>query len=400
MKFSMYLEMADFINKKSGIKFKEKDNEFDSDEAESECRKKAENDVSLAHHYHNNDVYDRHQDDHNFTPEDDYPDKPDSDDFESEEEYKKELKTWEAECQNIYNDYLMDWEEEQEDKRKKAEEEYDEELESSIQDCLKQKEKEHDEEKEISHEYNFIIDGKKYLIEFVLSKETIFLGKHIDNCYILNFSDEKGYTNSGEVGNKAAEVYSELLSAVHQFLQDVKVTALEFHPYTYAMISLYQRFYTQFLSKEFQRVKLDLYMRKEELKKFMATHEYEVNHEITKTGIEVQKHIKDAKEEKIKERENKKFVNEYFGKILFCKKTNTFVSVCKLHIGQKESTIFVVTPEGQVWGVNYTEFDLSKQPNKFDIHDIQEKTRACLKLSIDERKKVMAKLMEYPPFNS
>lgn len=196
---------------------------------------------------------------------------------EAKREYEDEHEEWENERDEIYSNYESekeDWQERMDRKRNIQDEERNEALSDAIWHCVKEKEKEHNEENnKKGFKTKFSVNTENgiqdFEVEMFSEEDNNYEGVEIPDSYTIEFSGPNNHATTGKAGTTAPKIYSYLLLSIKKLLETQPVNAIAFGPAEPAMGLVYQRFYNQFLAKDFIEAQRFFYIKKSFVKEKM-----------------------------------------------------------------------------------------------------------------------------------
>ena len=244
--------------------------DFDRSSVEDDCRRKVERYFDTSSYYE--DIYEDPEDDPDFDGvtvekwDEDNPE-PDDKDYEDKEEFDSDHEKWMQEREEAEEEYekeVRKWERNKERKEQTAEEEANNDMQEEIEDCIDEEERDHVEEKGFIHKFEH--DGKSFNVHLD-SKKINYAGQSINNVYTVLFEGPEGYSTTGASGTEATTIYSKLVLAIKKLTEDHEVNGLSFTPAEPGMRIIYTRFYNSFMKDNFVRVKSDLYVKRDIVRK-------------------------------------------------------------------------------------------------------------------------------------
>lgn len=206
------------------------------------------------------------------------------------------------------------------------------------------------------HKISFTQNGQYFTIWFA-ETNIEFQGNYIPDCYEISFKGPSDYDLTGTSGNSASAVYTKLLAGIAKFLEEeAPVNGLSFSGNEPVMDLIYNRFYKQYLQKEFLRINSKEYISKKYLKKNLQNSSSKQNaykNIISANRVHVN-FLNDIKQNKSKRRNNYLSLKKFEGRFVFSRnlggesinyvfgKTSTALSVIKM----LRTGVFVVTTLG------------------------------------------------------
>jgi hypothetical protein len=301
--------------------------EFDEDEAESNCENNFDNYHWDEYDYHDqlDDAigvwYDDYSDDPNFDaeePEDwayENP-KPAEKDFDNAEDYQTAVEEWEEQYQDIKDTFesaVEDWQSEM-DQIEKRRDEYietlrEEQRDEYVENCVNEARSEHEGNEgndDNTLTYRWEYNGDTYEAGFEHGEESIpaaLGGGSVDDVWTITFEGPSGYsTTKKNNARSAVAIYSELIAATKKLYETYPVNGFTFTPAEAGMGLVYRKFFEKYLSKDFEAVTPSLFLRKslieEKMKRFGDEGEARLQHHLQITNQEIEDKLSSVRSEK------------------------------------------------------------------------------------------------------
>ncbi len=311
--------------------------EFDEDDATTSCDDEFDNYWdSSEYESHANDAvgyhYDDPADDPNFSYEDpddwayDNP-KPEAKDYEDEAEFQAALEEWQEEYNEKKEEYetaVGEWQDEMDDIERKREEYMDElrdsERDDYIERCVDRMREEHEENSDSSLSYSWEHDGDHYEASFENGGENIpsaLGGGYVNNIWTITFSGPQGYSTTKK-NRGAIAIYSELIAATKKLYETYPVNGFTFTPAEPGMGLVYRKFFERYLSRDFESVASDLFLRKslieERLKRSGEEGKARYQQHMQKTNQEIEDKLSSVRAEKAAARDLQSKLEQLVGK--------------------------------------------------------------------------------------
>lgn len=218
----------------------------------------------------------------------------------------------------------------------------------------------------------FQINNQDFRVDFASTTDNVY-GK----IYEISFKGPNEHSLTGTAGTTANVIYTQLLLSVKKLMETVPVMGFSFIPAASAMRMVYQRFFEQFLKKDFMQVGHDTYIKKDKIREVLAqqNNKKEFLKDIMSGRRYSRKKLQSAKEQKKYKKYLEKQINTFFNIDYYSAFAEDTQKICfLLKIMPTEAKILV---DGDKLGLetvsNFTRFDLQKKPTYEEIHEFLDK---------------------------